>query len=81
MSECDKIIDKICKEVAGNGLTNDELISIINCTNDFLQPVSINDYCKLNKITYNGVLKRAKSKKSGIEIREFAGKKWVIDNK
>ena len=51
MSECDIILDKICKEVAGTGLTNDELVSIINCTANFLQPISINDYAKAKNIT------------------------------
>lgn len=70
----DKIINRLGELIQNeNGLTNEEIIEIIEFLGNFLNLKTISDYAKENNLSYNGVKKFRKT------IKLF-GIKLVVDN-
>ncbi|MFZ1786731.1 MAG: hypothetical protein WAT92_00405 [Saprospiraceae bacterium] len=69
----DKILINIIKGMNQNMLSNEDLIEIINMSGSFLNLMTISDYAKSNKISYNGAKKFRK------KVKIF-NVNFVIDN-
>jgi hypothetical protein len=69
----DKIIRNIYIGMSNNMLSNNDLIDIIETSGSYLNLMTISDYSKHNKISYNGA-------KHFREQLELFGVKFIIDN-
>ena len=68
-----KILINIHKGLQSNTLSNEDLVQIIEHVGLYLNLMTISDYAKSKKLSYNGV-KRFRT------IRILFGSKFVIDN-
>ena len=68
-----KLIDFTAKNFEQGKLDNNSLVQLIALCEDYLNLLSITEYCKKYNMSYNGV-------KNHREIIIILGKKFVIDN-
>lgn len=68
-----KILINIHKGLESNLLSNEDLVQIIEHVGLYLNLMTISDYAKSNKLSYNGVKRFRK-------IKNIFGVKFVIDN-
>ena len=66
-------LNEIDKRIMTKGVSNAFLLELIELGFDYLGLLSISDYAKENKMSYNGV-------KNNREIHIVGGKKWIINN-
>lgn len=74
----DNILNQIGLAVQNNELTNEDLISIIESTGQFLNLKTISEYSRYTKMDYNSVIARIKSGK--LKQVELFNVKFIIDN-
>lgn len=79
-----KTIENISKLISENfetgKINNSDLVKIIELCGAYLNLKSITQYAKDNNMSYNGVMKRAKSKNNDVKIVSLFGCKFVLDN-
>ena len=67
------MIDRFCRRVETNGVSNEFLVQIIELAGSYLNLKTISAYAKENNMSYNGVKKYRQNLK-------IFGVKFVIDN-
>ena len=69
----DKLLQFISDKFTNNDIDNDSLVKIIELCGSYLNLMTISDYAKSNKMSYNGVKKFR-------HVKEIFNTKYVIDN-
>lgn len=69
----EKILINIHKGIESNMLSNDDIVQIIEHSGMYLNIMSISEFAKQNKLSYNGVKKFR-------NIKILFGLKFVIEN-
>ena len=67
------LVSRFEKHIFDNKVSNEELVQIIELCGKYLNLKTISDYCRDNKISYNG----AKNFRNNIELFNV---KFIIDN-
>lgn len=67
------LVDRFGKYIHEGNVTTEELIQIFELVGNYLNIKTISDYCRENKISYNG----AKNFRDKVEL---FGIKFIIDN-
>ena len=74
MNEIEKqMIERLNKYIMEKNVSNDFLVQLIEVGKNYLNLQTIPDYCKFNKISYNGA-------KNHRQIIKLFNKNFVIDN-